>query len=142
MADYPIEASLFWLNARIVSHVAVGPKGLTIEEARTRGMMKFGKVELDEHSTTRDVWVMTRALCIVLLGGIAEVTEVVADPQTGMKTYPILAWMNEQGRGTCPECKTPFPYHPAFPVNAIRRCAACHASMIHRNGVLDVMPGG
>jgi hypothetical protein len=140
MAPYPIECSLFWLNARLNIFVKIGPKGLSLEEATTRGMLKFGKVELDEHSTTRDVWCMARALCMVLLGGIVEVTEVKTDPATGMKSFPILAWMDEEGRGTCPECKTQLPWRPAFIVNAVRRCPACRSAFIHRNGRLDVIP--
>lgn len=138
MVDYPIEASLYWLNGRIVLHVAVGPKGFTLENARERGLVAFGKVELGEHSTTRDVWAMARAMCLVLLGGIVEVTEVRRNPETGVSTYPVMAWMTEMGRGTCPECKTQLPWLPAFPVNAVRRCPACRAIMVHRDGLLDV----
>lgn len=139
MADYPIEASLYWMNGRICLHVAVGPKGLDLEQARSKGLLSFGKVELGEHSTTRDVWAMARALCLVLLGGIVEVTEVRRDPRTGVASYPVMAWMAESGRGTCPECKAQLPWMPAFPVNAVRRCPACRALMVHRDGLLDVM---
>jgi hypothetical protein len=141
LMPYPIEASLYWLHARLRMHVAVGPKGMPIETARTTGMMKFATLEMDEHSTTMDIWVMARALCLVLLGGVVEVTEVKADPVSGMMTYPILAWVDEQGRGTCPQCRTRLPWRPAFPVNAMRRCPACHSLMTHREGVLDVLPG-
>jgi hypothetical protein len=114
---------------------------MTVDAARAAGMMKFATLEMDEHSTTMDVWVLTRAMCLVLLGGVVEVTEVKADPITGMMTYPILAWVDEQGKGTCPNCRCKLPWRPAFPVNATRRCPSCHSVMVHREGVLDLIPG-
>jgi hypothetical protein len=140
LEQFPIDCSLFWLNSRLQINCSVGPKGKTLEEARTMGMMKFGTVTLDEFTSTRDIFIMARALCLILLGSIVEVTEVTANPTTGVKSYPVLAWLDEQGNGTCPNCRNPATGHPAFPVGRIYRCPACHAAMVHQQGRLDVLP--
>lgn len=139
MLQYPVEASLFWNKARLHLVVKVGPKGMTMDEADARQLAAMGRVELGENCTTRDVWAMARALCIVLTGGIAEVQQVVRDPVRGLSTYPLDNWMTSEGRGTCPECGMKLPWLPAFPVNAIRRCPGCRAMMVYRDGALDVM---
>lgn len=140
LGGYPLEVSIYWMNARLQVHVSIGPQGMTVQAARDAGMQKFGKVELDEHATTRDVWLMARALALVLIGSDAEVTQVTA-ALGGAKSYPLESWMRPDGRGQCPTCRHPMPYRPAFPVNAIRRCHACGSVMIHREGRLDVLEG-
>jgi hypothetical protein len=138
--EYPLDCSLFWINQRLNINVTIGPKGKTIEEARTMGMAKFGTISLDENATQRDVFMLTRAMCLVLIGNSIEVTQLRTDPQSGVQSYPILTWVDEQGRGICPNCRYPVGIRPAFPVNRIYRCPSCQSAMVHQNGRLDVLP--
>lgn len=138
MAAYPLEASLFWNKGRLNIAVSVGPKGMTLEAARAQELVATGRVELGENATTRDVWAMARALCIVLVGGVAEVTQVIRDPENGIDIHPVENFMDATGRGTCPICEMRLPWRPAFPMNAVRRCPGCRAMLIHRNGALEV----
>ena len=141
LAQYPLKAALYWLKGRIQLHVSVGIKDKTLEESRNADMCKFAVVDLPDSASTHDVWLLTRALCMVLLGAACEVSPVKEDPVTGMLSFPILTWMDADGRGTCPLCKMKLPWRPAFPLNQNRRCPSCHALMVHREGVLDVMKG-
>lgn len=137
--EYPLMCSLFWLNQRLNINISIGPKGKTIEEVRTMGMMKFGTVTLDENTTYRDVFMLARAMCLVLIGSNIEVTQVQTDSATGVRSYPILTWVDEQGNGICPNCQYPVGVRPVFPVNRIYRCPNCHSAMVHQNGKLDVL---
>lgn len=141
LGAYPLKVAMYWLKGRLQLHVTVGVKGKDLDESRAADMCKFGVADLPENASTHDVWLLSRALCMVLLGAACEVSPVKEDPQTGMMTFPILTWMDEDGRGTCPMCKMKLSWRPAFPLNTPRRCPACHALMIHREGVLDVMKG-
>jgi len=138
--EYPLNCSLFWLNQRLQINVSIGPKGKTLEEARAMGMVKFGTITLDEHATYRDVFMLARAMCLVLAGSNIEVTQVQTNTATGVRSYPILTWVDERGNGICPNCQYPVGAHPAFPVNRIYRCPNCHSAMVHQNGRLDVLP--
>lgn len=138
--EYPLDCTLFWLNQRLQINVMIGPKGKTVDEARTMGMLKFGTMTLDENATFRDVFMLARAMCLILAGSNIEVTQVRQDATTGVRSYPILTWVDEQGRGICPNCNYPVGVRPAFPVNRIYRCPSCHSAMVHQNGRLDVLP--
>jgi hypothetical protein len=138
MAQYPLEASLYWNKGRLNILVIVGPKGMTLEDARAKELISTGRVELGENATTRDVWAMARALCIVLAGGVVEVTNVIRDLENDIDIYPMENFIDATGRGTCPECGMRLPWLPAFPVNAIRRCPGCRAMILYRSGRLEV----
>jgi hypothetical protein len=135
----PIEVQMFWVGGKLHTMVVAGPKGKTLEQSREMGMAKVGTFILDEYASTTNVWVMTRAMLLVLIGAMVEVTEVRTNPASGIKSYPILVYVDEKGAGICPECKYAVYHRPAFPVGKVYRCPSCHAQMVHREGRLDVL---
>jgi len=127
LTKHSYECALYWLKRKPELLTTVGLNGMTVEQSRERGLLRQYKVGFDPLATTLEVWLLARATILLGVGSSVELQEVKRDP-SGYLEFPVDHWVEPNGVGRCPMCKTVLPWrNPCFAPGVIRRCPHCVA---------------